>query len=368
MAASLLPTQLEASSEMSGRELLSKTNAAGSTATPLSTSSDKSPPKSSPTKSPPAKSPPVKSPPKSSSPPKNSSPPKTSSPAPDKKKRGLIKRLIPKRKKKAEAGDSGPAMVNLADAQKVFTLVMSLSKQKQFVEFFQKAGLLATLLEATVKAGTNGATFLVPSPDALQSLPPASPYINNPLLARATLRYHMILGNKFDYTQLVEFAANRKFATLAKRPVFKSDESAFFTVVFRSGSGRSKSTMIAPNLANTTSFQLHLVDSLLIPDDVYRAPPADDGDDDGDDSASPPPPSPKSPPKSPPPTPPASPSLPPPVVSSPPPPTPVTTSPPPPAVTTSPPPPAATTSPPPPTASTSPPPPTTTVASPPPPV
>ncbi|CAI5966848.1 unnamed protein product [Closterium sp. NIES-64] len=101
-------------------------------------------------------------------------------------------------------------MVNLADAQKVFTLVMSLSKQKQFVEFFQKAGLLATLLEATVKAGTSGATFLVPSPDALQSLPPASPYINNPLLARATLRYHMILGNKFDYTKLVEFAANRK--------------------------------------------------------------------------------------------------------------------------------------------------------------
>ncbi|CAI5965862.1 unnamed protein product [Closterium sp. NIES-64] len=269
MAASTLPTQLEASSERSGRELLSKSYAAGSTATPLATSSDKSPPK--------------KSPPKSPSPPKSSSPPKTSSPAPEKKK-GLIKRLIPKRKK-AEAGDGGPAMVNLADAQKVFTLVMSLSKQKQFVEFFQKAGLLATLLEATVKAGTSGATFLVPSPDALQSLPPASPYINNPLLARATLRYHMILGNKFDYTKLVEFAANRKFATLAKRPVFKSDESAFFTVVFRSGSGRSKSTMVAPNLANTTSFQLHLVDSLLIPDDVYRAPPANGGGNDGGDDA-----------------------------------------------------------------------------------
>ncbi|CAI5522161.1 unnamed protein product [Closterium sp. Naga37s-1] len=210
-------------------------------------------------------------------------------------------------------------MVNLADAQKVFTLVMSLSKQKQFVEFFQKAGLLATLLEATVKAGTSGATFLVPSPDALQSLPPASPYINNPLLARATLRYHMILGNKFDYTKLVEFSANRKFATLAKRPVFKSDESAFFTVVFRSGSGRSKSTMVAPNLANTTSFQLHLVDSLLIPDDV-----------------------------------------------SPPPPTPVTASPPPPVVTPSPPP--AVTASPPPATTASPPPPTGGVASPPPPV
>ncbi|CAI5526421.1 unnamed protein product [Closterium sp. Naga37s-1] len=257
-------------------------------------------------------------------------------------------------------------MVNLADAQKVFTLVMSLSKQKQFVEFFQKAGLLATLLEATVKAGTSGATFLVPSPDALQSLPPASPYINNPLLARATLRYHMILGNKFDYTKLVEFSANRKFATLAKRPVFKSDESAFFTVVFRSGSGRSKSTMIAPNLANTTSFQLHLVDALLIPDDVYRAPPADDGGDDGD--ASPPPPSPSpptSPPKSPPPpsTPPASP---PPVVSSPPPPTPVTSSPPPPVVTPSPPP--AVTASPPPATTASPPPPTGGIASPPPPI
>ncbi|CAI5458755.1 unnamed protein product [Closterium sp. Yama58-4] len=356
MAASLLPTQLDAISELKGRELLSKLNPAGSTVTTLATSSEKSPPKKSPTKSP--------------SPPKSSSPPKTSSPPPEKKK-GLIKRLIPKRKKKAEAGNSGPAMVNLADAQKVFTLVMSLSKQKQFVEFFQKAGLLPTLLEATVKAGTNGATFLVPSPDALQSLPPASPYINNPLLARATLRYHMILGNKFDYTKLVEFTANRKFATLAKRPVFKSDESAFFTVVFRSGSGRSKSTMIAPNLANTTSFQLHLVDSLLIPDDVYRAPPANgggnDGGDDGDDGdASPPPPSPKSPPKSPPPTPPASPSLPPPVVSSPPPPTPVTTSPPPPVVTPSPPP--AVTASPPPATTASPPPPTGGVASPPPPV
>ncbi|CAI5458754.1 unnamed protein product [Closterium sp. Yama58-4] len=149
-------------------------------------------------------------------------------------------------------------MVNLAEAQKVFNLVQGLSKQQQFVKYISNAGLLSVLLESITKGNGAGATFLVPSPDALQSLPPASPYFNNPALARTTLRYHMILGKQMDYTALVERPADTGFPTLAKESVFKSDESAFFTVVFRSGSGRSTSTLLAPNLAKTEFFQVHL--------------------------------------------------------------------------------------------------------------
>ncbi|CAI5467180.1 unnamed protein product [Closterium sp. Yama58-4] len=165
-------------------------------------------------------------------------------------------------------------MVNLAEAQKVFNLVQGLSKQQQFVKYISNAGLLSVLLESLTKGNGAGATFLVPSPDALQSLPPASPYFNNPSLARTTLRYHMILGKQLDYTALVERPADTGFPTLAKESVFKSDESAFFTVVFRSGSGRSTSTLLAPNLAKTEFFQIHLVDSLLVPDAILASIPA----------------------------------------------------------------------------------------------
>ncbi|CAI5981258.1 unnamed protein product [Closterium sp. NIES-65] len=168
-------------------------------------------------------------------------------------------------------------MVNLAEAQKVFNLVQGLSKQQQFVKYISNAGLLSVLLESITKGNGAGATFLVPSPDALQSLPPASPYFNNPSLARTTLRYHMILGKQMDYTALVERPADTGFPTLAKESMFKSDESAFFTVVFRSGSGRSKSTLLAPNLAKTEFFQVHLVDSLLVPDAILHSMP-DGGD------------------------------------------------------------------------------------------
>ncbi|CAI5526420.1 unnamed protein product [Closterium sp. Naga37s-1] len=164
-------------------------------------------------------------------------------------------------------------MVNLAEAQKVFNLVQGLSKQRQFVKYISNAGLLSVLLESLTKGNGAGATFLVPSPDALQSLPPASPYFNNPALARTTLRYHMILGKQMDYTALVERPADTGFPTLAKESVFKSDESAFFTVVFRSGSGRSTSTLLAPNLAKTEFFQVHLVDSLLVPDAILHSMP-----------------------------------------------------------------------------------------------
>ncbi|CAI5513304.1 unnamed protein product [Closterium sp. Naga37s-1] len=170
-------------------------------------------------------------------------------------------------------------MVNLAEAQKVFNLVQGLSKQQQFVKYISNAGLLSVLLESITKGNGAGATFLVPSPDALQSLPPASPYFNNPSLARTTLRYHMILGKQMDYTALVERPADTGFPTLAKESVFKSDESAFFTVVFRSGSGRSTSTLLAPNLAKTEFFQVHLVDSLLVPDAILHSMP---GGGDGD--------------------------------------------------------------------------------------
>ncbi|CAI5965864.1 unnamed protein product [Closterium sp. NIES-64] len=284
-------------------------------------------------------------------------------------------------------------MVNLAEAQKVFNLVQGLSKQQQFVKYISNAGLLSVLLESITKGNGAGATFLVPSPDALQSLPPASPYFNNPSLARTTLRYHMILGKQMDYTALVERPADTgfrtlakesmfksdesaffrqfphltcttacpsptppfaQFPTLAKESMFKSDESAFFTVVFRSGSGRSKSTLLAPNLAKTEFFQVHLVDSQLVPDAILHSVPdggsaadgsdrsggsSSGGDSTGAGSLSPPPsvPSPSVP------SPPLNPS-PPPTVSSPP---PVNPSPPPPSP--SPPPPES--SPPPPVSS-----------------
>ncbi|CAI6005346.1 unnamed protein product [Closterium sp. NIES-64] len=174
-------------------------------------------------------------------------------------------------------------MVNLAEAQKVFNLVQGLSKQQQFVKYISNAGLLSVLLESITKGNGAGATFLVPSPDALQSLPPASPYFNNPSLARTTLRYHMILGKQMDYTALVERPADTGFPTLAKESMFKSDESAFFTVVFRSGSGRSKSTLLAPNLAKTEFFQVHLVDSQLVPDAILHSVPDGGSAADGSD-------------------------------------------------------------------------------------
>ncbi|CAI5522160.1 unnamed protein product [Closterium sp. Naga37s-1] len=222
-------------------------------------------------------------------------------------------------------------MVNLAEAQKVFNLVQGLSKQQQFVKYISNAGLLSVLLESITKGNGAGATFLVPSPDALQSLPPASPYFNNPSLARTTLRYHMILGKQMDYTALVERPADTGFPTLAKESMFKSDESAFFTVVFRSGSGRSKSTLLAPNLAKTEFFQVDLVDSLLVPDAILHSMPgvgagaggsSSGGDSTGAGSLSrppPPPPTVSSPPPVNPSPPPPSPSPPPPESSPPPP-------------------------------------------------
>ncbi|CAI5966850.1 unnamed protein product [Closterium sp. NIES-64] len=181
-------------------------------------------------------------------------------------------------------------MVNLAEAQKVFNLVQGLSKQQQFVKYISNAG---------------------PS-------------------LRAARVDHEGERRRRDVSSCLP--------TLAKESMFKSDESAFFTVVFRSGSGRSKSTLLAPNLAKTEFFQVHLVDSQLVPDAILHSVPdggsaadgsdrsggsSSGGDSTGAGSLSPPPsvPSPSVP------SPPLNPS-PPPTVSSPP---PVNPSPPPPS-------------------------------------
>eukprot|EP00475_Leptophrys_vorax_P009791 TRINITY_DN16491_c0_g1_i1.p3 TRINITY_DN16491_c0_g1~~TRINITY_DN16491_c0_g1_i1.p3 ORF type:complete len:269 (-),score=23.95 TRINITY_DN16491_c0_g1_i1:2261-3067(-) len=157
------------------------------------------------------------------------------------------------------------------DIQKVIQI---LAKQPEFLRLFWKGDIIQMLLEALRE--TNEVTFMVPTPDSAKPyLSKGSPYYNNKKANKALLRYMLIMNKKVTFTDLVEDAGGTQYPTMFREPQIKSPDSVFFTVIFKTPSGRSNSSLAAPNLYEGKFIQLHIVSDMLIPDGLLAmfAPP-----------------------------------------------------------------------------------------------
>ncbi|CAI5986673.1 unnamed protein product [Closterium sp. NIES-65] len=145
----------------------------------------------------------------------------------------------------------------------------------------------ALLLRALRRS--NEVTLLAPSPDAAKAeLPDGSPLVKSKKAMRRLLRYCLVLGRLVSYTNLVEDPAGTKYPTMYGQPQVKSAESSFFTVYFRTPSGKENSTLVAPNLFEGKFLQVHLVSDVLIPDGFFGSPsPPPEEDDPAGDSPPP---------------------------------------------------------------------------------
>ncbi|CAI5526414.1 unnamed protein product [Closterium sp. Naga37s-1] len=135
---------------------------------------------------------------------------------------------------------------------------------------------------------SNEVTLLAPSPDAAKAeLPDGSPLVKSKKTMRRLLRYCLILGRLVSYTNLVEDPAGTKYPTMYGQPQVKSAESSFFTVYFRTPSGKENSTLVAPNLFEGKFLQVHLVSDVLIPDGFFGSPSPPPEEDDPVDQTPP---------------------------------------------------------------------------------
>ncbi|CAI5965876.1 unnamed protein product [Closterium sp. NIES-64] len=131
--------------------------------------------------------------------------------------------------------------------KEVAKVVKLLAQNKEFVRLFWKGDVAALLLRALRRS--NEVTLLAPSPDAAKAeLPDGSPLVKSKKAMRRLLRYCLVLGRLVSYTNLVEDPAGTKYPTMYGQPQVKSAESSFFTVYFRTPSGKENSTLVAPNL------------------------------------------------------------------------------------------------------------------------
>lgn len=150
----------------------------------------------------------------------------------------------------------------------VMKVVSILAKQPQFMRLFWKGDISRVLLEALRE--TNEVTLLVPTPDSTKAkLGRGSPY-NSERSQKALLRYMLIMHKKVTFTDLVENPAGTKYPTKYGEPIIKSPDSVFFTVIFKTASGKSNTSLAAPNLYEGKFIQLHIVSDLIVPDGLQR--------------------------------------------------------------------------------------------------
>ncbi|CAI5989901.1 unnamed protein product [Closterium sp. NIES-65] len=212
---------------------------------------------------------------------------------------------------------TGSGGVDLGNAQKVLKMLQPYFDDPQFMMFAINGGLL-TLMGKALNS-TEKVTFFVPDPDTIKDLPDDSPLINDPAIATAVVNFHVVRGRQVTYTELTQAATGTMYMTDQHEPLVKDAASFLFNVVLRPSQGPSRATITMPNAYTDESMQVHVLDSLLIPDSVYFAPPTTSPTISSRPNPPPnPPPRPPQPSPSATPTPPSAPSAPP--IASPPPP------------------------------------------------
>ncbi|CAI7787973.1 unnamed protein product [Closterium sp. NIES-53] len=132
---------------------------------------------------------------------------------------------------------------------------------------------LLTLMGKALNS-TEKVTFFVPDPDTIKDLPDDSPLINDPAIATAVVNLHVVRGRQVTYTELTQDATGTMYMTDQHEPLVKDAASFLFNVVLRPSQGPSRATITMPNAYTDESMQVHVLDSLLIPDSVYFAPPS----------------------------------------------------------------------------------------------
>ncbi|GJP45071.1 hypothetical protein CLOM_g4467 [Closterium sp. NIES-68] len=142
----------------------------------------------------------------------------------------------------------------------------------QFMMFAINGGLL-TLLGKALNS-TEKVTFFVPNPDTIKDLPSTSPLINDPDIATAVVNFHVVRGRQVTYTDLTQDGTGTLYPTDQHEPLVKDAASFLFQVVLRPTKGPSRATITMPNAYTDEYMQVHVLDSLLIPDSVYFSPPA----------------------------------------------------------------------------------------------
>ncbi|CAI5467190.1 unnamed protein product [Closterium sp. Yama58-4] len=201
------------------------------------------------------------------------SPPKSPRPVspPKRRKPSSAQKSPPPPSPPPPSPPTGSGGVDLGNAQKVLTMLQPYFDDPQFMMFAINGGLL-TLMGRALNS-TEKVTFFVPDPDTIKNLPDDSPLINDPAIATAVVNFHVVRGRQVTYTELTQDATGTMYQTDQHEPLVKDAASFLFNVVLRPSQGPSRATITMPNAYTDESMQVHVLDSLLIPDSVYFAPP-----------------------------------------------------------------------------------------------